>query len=316
MLSELKFVMGAVSKKDFIPALTHFRIQDGKVRSFNGTLALCTPISLDINCIPKAEPLVKAIQQCDDTVVLTLTPTGKLSIKSGGFKALIDCVDTETPHVTPEGERFELDGEALLQGLKTILPIVGNDASRPWSNGVLLLGHSAFATNNVILLEYWIGTAFPLCCNVPRSAIKEMVRIGEPPLYAQATDHSITFHYSNDRWIRTNLLDIKWPDVTRILNTENNPLPFDDRIFEGLEKIKYFSDKIGRVYIGDGCLRTHLDEEGATYEIPDYKETGIYQIEMLYLLKGIAKQIDWSLYPKPCIFYGERVRGAIIGMKQ
>ena len=54
MLKELKFVQGAVSSKDFIPALTHFRIENGTVRSFNGLLALCSPIALDIDCTPKA----------------------------------------------------------------------------------------------------------------------------------------------------------------------------------------------------------------------------------------------------------------------
>ena len=316
MLKELKFVMGAVSKKDFIPTLTHFKIENYKVRSFNGTLALCSPIALDIDCIPKAEPLVKAIQQCDETVSLTLTPTGKLSVKSAGFRALIDCVETETPHVTPEGDRFEINGEALLKALQTLIPLIGNDASRPWSNGALFLGNSVFATNNIILAEYWIGTPFPLCCNVPRSAIKEMVRIGEPPIWAQATDHSITFHYSDERWIRTTLLDTKWPDVTKILNVESAPIPFDERIYEGLEKLKYFTDKLGRVYFRDAFLLTHLDEgEGASYFIPDLHNEGIFQIEMLYLLKGIAKSIDWSLYPSPCMFFGDSIRGAIIGMR-
>ena len=45
MLKALKFVQGAVSKKDLVPALTHFRIENGTVRSYNGMLALCTPIS-------------------------------------------------------------------------------------------------------------------------------------------------------------------------------------------------------------------------------------------------------------------------------
>lgn len=316
MLKELKFVMGAVSKKDFLPALTHFRIEGGTVRSFNGTLALSCPIPLDIDCVPKADPLVKAIQHCDETVTLSLTATGRLSVKSGAFKALIDCVEEETPHVVPEGDRFEIDGEALVKALKTLNPFIGDDASRPWSNGVLLLGHSAYATNNITLVEYWVGDAFPICCNVPKAAIKEMLRIGEAPIWAQATDNSITFHYTGDRWIRSQLFETKWPDINKILSAPSTQTTMDDRLFEALVKLKPFADKLGRVFFKDGVVSTHEQSlEGASFEIPNLLVEGIYQIEMLARLQGVAHTIDFTTYPKPCMFQGDRLRGAIIGMR-
>lgn len=316
MLSKLKFVMGAVSKKDFLPALTHFRIQDGTVRSYNGTLALCSPIPLDIDCTPKAEPLVKAIQHCDETVTLTLTPTGRLSVRSGPFKALIDCVTEETPHVVPEGDRFELDGAALLTALKTISPFIGDDASRPWSNGILLKGHSAFATNNITLVEYWVGKSFPICCNLPRQAVREMLRIGEPPMYAQATETSITFHYTDGRWVRSQLLGTDWPDLEKILSQPSDQKGVDFRLFDALVKLKPFVDKLGRVFMKDGVISTHEQlTEGASFEVPDLQVDGIYQIEMLGLLEGVAKTADFAAYPRPCLFTGERLRGAIVGMR-
>ncbi len=316
MLKELKFVMGAVSRKDFLPALTHFRIEGGMVRSFNGTLALSCPIPLDLDCTPKADPLVKAIQHCDETVTLSLTATGKLSVKSGAFKALIECVEEETPHVVPEGDRFEIDGEALVKALKTISPFIGDDASRPWSNGVLLLGHSAYATNNITLVEYWVGQPFPICCNVPKAAIKEMLRIGEAPIWAQATDNSITFHYSGDRWIRSQLFETEWPDINKILSVPSTQTTMDDRLFEALVKLKPFADKLGRVFFKDGVMSTHEQAvEGASFEVPDLQVEGIYQIEMIAKLQGIANTIDFTTYPKPCMFQGDRLRGAIIGMR-
>ena len=42
---------------------------------------------------------------------------------------------------------------------------------------------------------------------------------------------------------------------------------------------------------------------------------GIYQVDMLNCLKGSVTSMDWSLYPAPCLFFGESLRGAIIGMK-
>jgi DNA polymerase III sliding clamp (beta) subunit (PCNA family) len=319
MLTELKFVQGAVAKKDFIPALTHFVIEGGTVRGYNGMLALCSPIPFDIECKPKAESLVKAIANCTETVQLAMTAAGRLSVKSGKFKAFVDCLpDASTPHVQPEGEHVVIDGAAMLQAIKIVAPFIGDDASRPWSNGVLLLGQSAFATNNITLVEYWTGSTVPRPLNIPRAAIKELLRIDEAPEAVQLTDNSITFHFSGQRWLRTQLFETKWPDLTKVLGRESNPQPIDERLFEALKTLKPFTDKAGRIlFRGGGKIATYDDEtEGAGYEIEGFDHTGVYQIDMLNLLNGNATSIDWSAYPSPCMFFGDRLRGAIIGMRQ
>lgn len=317
MLKELKFVMGAVGKKDLIPALTHFKIEDGHVRSYNGTIALSSPINFGINCTPKADTLVKAIANCKESVVMSMTTAGRLSIKSGSFKASIVCVDDSTPHVLPEGDRFEIDGVALLKAIKILVDFVGNDASRPWTNGILFQGKSIFATNNIILVEYWVGSEFPILCNVPLQAIREMIRVNEPPIWAQSTDLSITFHYPDGRWIRSQLFDSNWNEKAfTLLGAPSVQKPMDNRLFEAIDNIKPFCDKQNRIYFQSGLVSTHHQtDEGATYELEEFNENGIYSIEMFYLLKGVATTIDLSVYPKPCIFMGERLRGAIVGLR-
>ena len=315
MLAELKFVAGSVAKKDFIPALKHFVIEDGKVRGYNGTLALCTPIPFDLSCKPKGEPLIKAIANCTETVQLALTKGGRLSIKSGKFKAFIDCIEGETPHVLPEGDNILVEGSALLQAFKIMEPFVGTDASRSWGMGVFMRGQSLYATNNVTVVEYWTGIEAPKPINIPRDAIREMLRINEPPVSMQMTDNSVTFHYSGERWLRTQLLSTTWPDLSPILDKESSPINLDPKVFEALATIKPFMDGIGRVYFKDGNIRTHLDEnEGASYDVENFPFIGIYTSENLMNLKDSVKTIDWSTYPKPCLFFGERLRGALVGM--
>lgn len=316
MLAELKFVMGSIAKKDFLPSLKHFRIENGTIRGFNGTLALGAPINVGINCTPEAVKLVKAIQNCSSTISLSMTEKGRLAVKSGSFKAFIDCVDGETPHVMPEGEFFDIDGKSIYEAIKVLSPFIGDDASRPWSNGVLFRGQSAFATNNVIAVEYWVGTQFPIEFNLPESAIIEMLRIGEPPVRAQYKDSCLSFHYPGDKWIRTQLLDCGWPDIGRIVGVESKPVPFDERIYDGLDVIKPFLDKMGRVYIKDGIVSTCEDvNEGASYEIPALNFEGVYAHQMLMALRGVAKTIDYSKFPAPSVFFGDRLRGAIIGFR-
>jgi DNA polymerase III sliding clamp (beta) subunit (PCNA family) len=317
MLTELKFVQGAVAKKDFVPALTHFAISEGRVRGYNGMMALCSPIPFDVKCNPKAEPLIKAIGNCTDTIQLAMTKAGRLSVRSGKFKAFIDCVEGDTPHVLPEGQPIDLDGMVLLEALKVVSPFIGTDASRPWSNGVLLEGQSAFATNNITAVEYWTGASVPRPLNIPSAAVKELLRIDEPLNRIQLTDTSVTFHFEGERWLRTQLLATEWPDLRKILSCPSNAQPLDELLFEALEQVKPFVDKLGRIrFKGGGKIATHQDDsEGACYEMDGFDHTGVYQIDMLNLLKGVVTSIDWSTYPSPCMFFGDRLRGAIIGMR-
>lgn len=317
MLRELKFVQGAVSKKDLVPAMTHFAIEGGFVRAYNGSLGLCAPIAFDIDCKPKAIQLVDAIRQSSDTIQLSMTPTGRLRVTSGDFRVFVDCINEDSPHVQPEGERVDFNGSAMLDALKAVEPFIGDDASRRWSNGVLMRGESVYATNNVIGVEYWTGARMPIEINVPRSAIAEMLRINEAPTHAQVTDTSITFHYEDRRWVRAQLLDVKWPDIASLFKGDN-AVPIDNRLFDALEKLEPFTDKAGRIFIDNGTLRTvsaNEADEGARFDLPSFPHNGVYNVDMLMLLKGKITHADFSTYPAPCIFYGDRLRGAIVGLR-
>lgn len=320
MLKVLKFVQGAVAKKDFVPALTHFAIENGTVRGYNGMVALCSPIPFHIDCKPRADTLVRAIANCSETVQMHMTPSNRLSIKSGKFKAFVECIEGDTPHVEPEGEFHNVDGSVLLDAIKRLLPFVGDDASRPWSNGILFNGVSAFATNNIVLVEYWIGGSFPHAINIPRAALKEMVRIGEAPLQVQLSDNSVSFHYADGRWLRTQLFSSDWPDLAKVLNQEHGPTTeIPQVLFDGIRTLKPFTDKLGRVYFSEGVASTveTADAEGAAFESEDLPGKGIYSVSMLELLEGVAVRADWTGYPGPCIFYGaDRLRGAIIGIRK
>lgn len=317
MLDALKFVQGSVAKKDFLPALSHFVIEDGTVRGYNGTIALCSPIPFDIACKPKAESLVKAIAGCETTVTLALTPKGRLSVRSGAFKVFVECAEGDTPHATPEGEFIQLDGAAFLAGVKAVEPFIGDDASRPWTNGVLLRGQSALSTNNIIIAEYWTGVSFPRDVNIPRAAIKELLRINQQPTAVQLADTSITFHFEDGKWLRSQLFESAWPDFVKLLDCQSNPLPIPTEFALGLTTVKHFVDKLGRVWFnGDGVISTAPEgEEGASYVIDGFNHTGIYNVEMLIKLASCAHKVDWTAYPKPCMFFGDRLRGAIVGMK-
>ena len=117
MLEAIKFTRGAIAKKDFVAELTHFHIAKGRITGFNGMMALSAPIELDLDVRPKADTFAKALHACEDTVTMHVTPTGRLSIKSGRFKALIECFPDEQAAApfTPAGWPVDVGPGSWLQ---------------------------------------------------------------------------------------------------------------------------------------------------------------------------------------------------------
>lgn len=318
MLKELKFVQGAVARKDFVPELTHFHIKDRMVKSFNGTLALCAPIDIGFDIKPKAVQFIKAIQSCKaEAVQLSITPTGRLSVKSGKFKALIECLDTNFPDVVPEGEWVPLDGIDILPALKKLSDYTGEDASRKWAMGILLRGRCAYATNNVILAEYDLGVDFPVEINIPAKAVAEIVRIGKEPRGIMVTPHNVTFMYDKDHWIKTQLYDLGWPDLSGLLGREAEYLPVDEEWFDAVETVAPFVNELSQVFFGENKITTDPDGgAGGTVELENFPYEGVYNHKYFLSLKGLITEIDLHAYPSPCLFRGPNVRGALMGMRR
>ncbi len=316
MLDSLRFVQGAVAKKDLVQALTHFQIKGGYVKGHNGSMTLCAPINLNIDVMPKASSFAKAIATCKETITMHVTATGRLAIKSGPFRAYVDCVEEGYPDVEPEGAWIDLPNGGMLKAIKTLMPFIGEDASRTWARGILLRDYSAYATNNVVLLEYWLGYHFPLSINIPKSAITEMVRIGVDPVRMMASENSVTFFYENGSWLKTTLYSLDWPDLQKVLNRDSHPIPPPPGLWQAIEDASPFVDKLRRLWFRNDAITTDpTDATGALVEVPGLVAEGIYNADYLMDLAEVVETIDLLGYPGPSLFFGDKVRGAIIGMR-
>lgn len=323
MLDALRFVASAVAKKDYVAELTHFKIKDGRVTGFNGVIALSTDIDVDLDIQPLASKLIAAVKACNSAIALSMTAAGKLAVRSGSFKSFVDCLpdDHLNTFVEPDGESIDL-GPGFMDAIKAVAPVMGVDASRPWFMGVKLQGASAFATNNVMLVEYWHGTPLPFDVVIPTVAINELLRIGETPTRVQITDRSLSFWFGEKRWLRTALLEGgAWPTdrMAQILGASTGEqLPIDPAFAEAVAKLKPFLGDSGTIFLSADKLATaRNDDEGTSVEAPatGLLEMQAYHHQQLVILCEVAKTIDWTAYPGPCMFQGGALRGALVGQR-
>jgi hypothetical protein len=315
----LKFVIGAVARKDFVEELCHVSIKNGRAIAYDGMLSMSTPIDIGLEVMPHARMFLKALQACKGAIAMHVTPTGNLIVKSGNFKATVKCLDKEnpTPQPLPEGEIFELT-PLLLESIRTLAPLMAIDASRPWARGLCICGNSTFATNNIVLAEHWHGSNFPREIIIPADAVNELLRVGETPTHAQITENSASFHFPGDRWIRTTLVDGQWPHelVMKLLDKGGNPVDVPQELFTEITRLKAFVDGVDQgIRIYEDHIRTNASEdtEGARVDFDLPGGAGHFNIQQFLTLEGIVKKIDFSMYPNPCYWVGGKARGVIIG---
>jgi hypothetical protein len=323
MLDSLRFVASSVARKDYVPELCHFRIQNGRVTGFNGALAMSALIDIDLNVRPRGGDLLAAIGACEGPIAMHVTAAGRLGVKAGRFRAYIDCLPDEPLHtVEPEGDTIEITPD-FMEGIRAVAPIMGIDASRRWSLGIRLQNQSVLATNNVLLVEYWHGCSFPLEVVIPSEAVRELLRIKQDPIKAQLTDNSITFWFEDQRWLRSQLIDpTGWPmnKIEEILGNGTEPVSTIPEGFdEALETLKPFIGEEAAVYLDPEKMKTSMDETaGASVDIEllGVTDAQCYHHRSLLLLTQVADRIDWAAYPRPCVFYkNKRLRGALIGRR-
>jgi DNA polymerase III sliding clamp (beta) subunit (PCNA family) len=320
MQTTLRFVQGAVAKKDFVPALTHFLIRNKTITGYNGELALCAPIEVDFDCCPNATQFLKAVKVAgesypNDPISLHMTTNGRLNVRAGAFRVLVDCIEANTfPPVAPSGATFPPVAK-LLPALRHLAPFIAEDASRPWACGVLLEGSCAYATNNIVLIQYWIGTAAPHRVNIPGKAVVEILRIGKEPSMLQLDDNRLTLYYEDGAWLSTQLFSAQWPQVADRFEQPSQQKEFPKDFFSKIANLSPFTDEIGRCYmLGDKCGTDAKDEKGASVKIEGLPQVGIYNLKQLLNLEPVAKTIDFSMYPKPVLFYGTVSRGLLCGI--
>lgn len=290
-------------------------IKFGKIFCATQKLIVSSPIDLDINCSPNAKEFLNAVKLCKNTTSFSKIENSLL-IKSGRFSAKIKCLDGEGQTFVPKGKVYNIDGENFVKSLKAISKFVANNENQLWSSGVLISKGSAFATNNIILIEKWLNEEFPITCNIPLSVIEELVRLKEYPESIQSDEKTLTFHYKDDRFITTVLYDLQWPNVRKILNVESDLKCLPNDFFNTLEELKSFVDKDGFIYFDNNRISTEYNgSTGATFEVQDLEfKKSKFKFDSVEKLKGVVEKIDISKYPKPCPFVGDKLRGVIIGV--
>lgn len=319
MRSALRFTKGAVKENGTSPEMAYYQISGGRITSFNGVIALSSPIDVNFDVAPRAEVFHNTIQSCGEDVTMTLSDNGVLHVKSGGFSAHVPCLSQALGHqAAPEGDKFPLPG-GFTNACRQLLPIIPkNSIAAAWASVIQAENGCLTVTNNAVVIQSWVGFQTP-AFDIIREAAIEVVRLGEDPTHVQVADASVTFHYSDGRWLRAQRSVVPWPSssvnlmLDAVSPNEMVAVPF--KLFDVLELITPFMPaNNAAVYFGDGKLSTSDNLTRAEGVVEGLFAGPIFNGRNLFLLRDFAEEIDFAAYPSPSRFRGANCRGLIVGL--
>jgi len=319
MIDSLRFAQRAT---DGNPQSAFFRIADGRVTGFNGTLAMSAPLQLAFQAAPAAVPFVKAINACEGVVSIAQESVHKIIVTSGKFKASVPCVAVkDVASVEPEGAIYR-NVSNLQKAFKVLRPFLADEttAGREWSSNIKIDGEFAYVTDNTVLIEYWLDSTFPLL-SIPFEAVEEVIKVNCKLEAIQANHNSITFHFSDGTWIRSQLHVAMWPNISSMINnswTHFKPSTITKDFKDACLKLGKFGgrDHLEIYFRGTDIATSRKETNDIATITTAAPETGCYAVKHLNKVLSIATSIDFSAYPKPACFMGESLRGVFVGVRE
>lgn len=319
LLAAIEFC-SCVSEKVGAPYETHIGLKSNWAVAFNGIVAAGSPIEEDVYCYPHTMLLIDALSKCEETFSLTQLDNGRLSVKSGKFKAIVPCLDPilmqealPDPQLAPITNKFK-------EAVEAVGVLASENAMHVLTASVLMNGQSVISTNRTMLFEYWHGLDLPSNIPLRKEFIKALVKTKKNLTGFGLGKSSVTIFFEDGCWVRTQLYADEWPDVSRILNIEANLWSIDQNFFKALDAVAPFSAD-GNVYFDTNLLMSDADNAGASFECNGLPKGIVYPIKQLMMMKPYVKKIDYKANglnnSSYCLkFEGDNVRGVISGRQK
>lgn len=320
LLQALSFC-AVVSEKLGTPFETHIGLKNKWAIAFNGVIAAGSPIEEEIYCYPHNLMLMEALSKCDESYSFTQLDNGRLSIKSGKFKAIVPCLDPSLmQEALPDPQIVGITNK-FKDAVEAVGVLANENAQHILTASVLMSGQTVISTNRVMLLEYWHGLDLPPNIPLPKQFVAALVKQKKNLTGFGFSNCSATFYFEDGSWLRTQLYNDEWPDVSKILNREANLWTIDINFFKALEAVTPFSTD-GNIYFNNGKLNSHPNENaGASYECGGLPNDVIYPAKQLAIMKQYVKKIDYRAQgihdSSYClVFQGDYCRGVISGRQR
>lgn len=306
------------------PWQTHCQFQPGQVVAFDGLVSAGHPVTGELACCPHTEKLKAAISKVGASLSLTLLESGNLSVKGDKLRALVPTLGFETmPPVEPDPVVAPLN-DSMKAALACVGTLVKEGEDEMLKAALLISGGTAQSTNRQVALQYWHGIDFPPGVVVPKLFAQAVCRqilplTGFGVSWRQNLEtgawqpKSVTFHFENGAWIKTLCYADPYPDFASFMDVQSYPVEAPAGLFEAVETVKAVTEN-NRVYFEGDRVQSHeSDQVGAQYDVPGLVGGKCFDPALLMKAAPFVKTYDITTYPDRMLFFGDNVRGVVMG---
>lgn len=304
MKEAIEFIKHAVLNRKFDEQLTQIHACGNYIQSYNGIVRMSHPLPDIGEFSVVSTQLLNAIKACNYEPKITLT--GKnLIIKRGNFRAQLPYSTDYLPEDAPAGKFQKIKGN-MMEEINMLYPFISDDASRGWSQSLMIKKGFMYATNNIIVAR--VQTKLKNCI-LPVQLLSVMVRVKKEPTKLLVHSGAITVIYDDDTWICSAVSNEPWPAVDVVFDSlkfkKIRKIPSAFR--EGIETSAAFCDD-DTVVVKDNNIVTNT----STVKEVDSPDCAFSCSNMKKILTTFT-HADFSVYPEPMPIKGDGIEGAFVG---
>lgn len=320
MKKTLQTLSGAIQKNNPLNLFKGVHLYGDRIQAQDGRITIDAPCPMPGDYTIEAERFTKAVNACDGAPTIKLTDGGKLSLKKGGFRAIIPLMEHDAyPRVSREtsGEVLTLPADSrLLATFAKLLPMCAEEGDvRIWTTGINIAFGQAWATDGVIMARSPLSFETATALNIPATAIAILVKMGIEPKALHITESSITFDLG-DTWMRAQLLNVPWPDARKHYANIVHGDAVPDGLLAAVEQVMPFcTDSLHVINFSAEGISTIAGEHQAQVEgitLPDGKYAG----GVLRKALAVATHANFASFPAAVGFKGDGIEGLFMGMRE
>ena len=309
-LAEALTFVGAATGDYGLQTHEFVNLNNKRAVCFDGTLAAGMEIEEELTLAPKLETLKAALNKTGKSLTLTELPSGRLSVKGEKITVQVPCIPVgDLPEARPDPAIAPITDE-IKEALKALEAIITDSGERVFETSILLEGNVATATNGKVLMQYWHGIDLPPHMILPRpfvkavtSQFKSLVAFGYTP------DISVTFWFEDGSWYKTQLYNDKYPDCKPLLDVQSAPTASPVDLWEGCKEIAEFHPTQW-ITFKDNAIVAGV----AKYPVEGLQGGKQFDYNVLKKVIPYIKTIDLTTYGDRALFFGEKIRGVIMGV--
>lgn len=323
LIAALKFISTA-QKNEGTAYQTHSRMLGHWLMAFDGVLSAGCKIEEDLDACPHTASLLTALTKCGEQISISQISQYVLSVKSDRFKVNIDCVDAQTLAASnPDPILVPLNDE-IKRGFEVCGWIAKEYAERAFRACVLLQANSIVATDSHVMLEYWHGIDLPPGLMIPKVAVNAVLKTDKKLKgFGYTAEHSVTFWFEDDSYIKTQLFKDKYPNYEDIFAQKaGNVVQFHADLFKAIDAVSPFcksKEGLPSKFIhfeNDKLCSSKNENIGASFDLPTLPGSMTFDYELLRAIEPYFFNVvvmPAHTVASQFFFSKDRVRGILMG---